>query len=166
MIKGSIMVETQDIWKKFDESELTHNSEHHLLAIDHLIDTYGYARAVDISNYLNLSRASVSITLGKLEEKGYVETDPNKFYHLCDQGKAIVNTLIRNRHILIDFFSQVIGLSEQQAEIEACKIEHLVSGKTAQYLEHFRQLYLSDATEAKAFSTFVQNQLTNDNKEL
>jgi len=60
----------KDVWKKFDETELRHSSVHHLLAVDTLLTEQGYVRATDVANYLQLSRASVSITLKKLRDKG------------------------------------------------------------------------------------------------
>ena len=72
----------KDVWKKFEQTELTHSSIHHLLAINSLLKENGYSRSVDVANHLNISRASVSITVNKLREKGFVTEDKNRFLGL------------------------------------------------------------------------------------
>jgi len=81
----------KDIWKKFEQTELTHSSIHHLLAINSLSKENGYSRSVDVANHLNISRASVSITVTKLRDKGFISEDKNRFLNLSKKGKDLVN---------------------------------------------------------------------------
>ena len=124
----------KDVWKNFDKTELTHSSIHHLLAINTLLRDNGYSRAVDISKYLNISRASVSITVTKLKEKGFVEEDKNRFLNLSKKGKHLVNSVLSKRRIVKQFFREVLDLSAGEAESEACKVEHLLSEPTGKKL--------------------------------
>ena len=103
----------KELWKQFDEIELTHSSVHHLMAIHDLLKRNGYVRGVDIAKYLNISRSSVSITLRKLKDKEYVLEDSNKFYHFSKRGQQIVNSVLSKRRIIQLFLNQVIGLSEE-----------------------------------------------------
>jgi DtxR family Mn-dependent transcriptional regulator len=141
----------KQIWKKFDETVLTHSSIHHLLAIQELSKRHGYSRAVDISNYLNISRASVSITVNKLKEKGYVAEDPNRFLNLSQKGKTLVNSVLSKRRIVQQFFKEVLNLSPGEAEIEACKVEHLLSEPAGKKLISFMGYFLSEQKQVKAF---------------
>ncbi len=141
----------KDIWKKFDETALTHSSIHHLLAINSLQKENGYSRSVDVSNYLNISRASVSITVNKLREKGFVEEDKNRFLSLSSKGENLVNSVLSKRRVVEQFFREVLNLSSQEAEIEACKIEHLLSESTGKKLISFMGYFLSGQTEVKKF---------------
>ena len=130
---------------------LTHNSVHYLIAICSLLQNNGYARAVDIAKYLDITRGSVSITLRKLELKGYVNKDHNKFLSLTDQGKSVVNLVLSSRRLLVRFFKDVLKLSKDKAEAEACKIEHLLGKYTSQRLYTFLGLLLSEKSEAIQF---------------
>jgi DtxR family Mn-dependent transcriptional regulator len=141
----------KDVWKKFDQTELTHSSIHHLLAINKLLKENGYSRAVDISNYLNISRSSVSITVSKLKEKGFVEENKNRFLCLSEKGTQLVNSVLSKRRIVEQFFKEVLGLSENDAEVEACKVEHLLSEPTGRKLISFMGFYLSQQPIAGQF---------------
>ena len=120
-------VKMKELWKKFDEVEMTHSSVHHLMAIYELLKKNGYVRGVDVAKYLDISRSSVSITMKKLISRGYVVEDENKFYKFTSQGEELINSVLSKRHIIKMFFEEVLGLSEELAEEEACKIEHLAS---------------------------------------
>ena len=147
----------KDIWKRFEETELTHSSVHHLLAVNDLFKQNGYARAVDIANFLNISRASVSITLNKLKEKGFIKEDRNRFLLLTKKGNEIVNSVLSKRRIIQRFFHQVLELSPEEAEVNACKTEHLVSETAGKKLLSFMGYYLSDAQPASEFREGLHN---------
>lgn len=141
----------KELWKKFDEIELTHSSVHHLMAMHELLKKNGYVRGVDIARYLNISRSSVSITLRKLIHRGYVSEDENKFYHLTERGQSIINSTLAKRKIIKIFFENVLKLPADLAEAEACKIEHLLEEETGQRLLTFMGFFLSDAKAVKKF---------------
>jgi len=139
------------MWKAFDKTELTHSSIHHLMAIHKLIESAGYARGVDISKYLNITRSSVSITIGALKEKGYVLEDQNKFYHLTEKGHALVDMVLENRLILQRFFEATLKLSPLESEAEACKTEHLLSPFGMDRMKLFNEFYVSKNEAATNF---------------
>jgi len=141
----------KDVWKKFEETELTHSSIHHLLAINNLLKENGYSRAVDISNYLNISRSSVSITVNKLKDKGFIEEDKNRFLNLSEKALHLVNSVLAKRRVVAQFFREVLDLSESDAEVEACKVEHLLSEPTGRKLLSFMGFYLSQQPAASQF---------------
>ena len=141
----------KDVWKKFEQTELTHSSIHHLLAINSLFKENGYSRSVDIANHLNISRASVSITVMKLREKGFVREDKNRFLNLSKKGKDLVNSVLSKRRIVEQFFREVLDLSAQEAEVEACKVEHLMSEPTGKKLISFMGYYLSGQPDVVNF---------------
>jgi DtxR family transcriptional regulator, Mn-dependent transcriptional regulator len=141
----------KDVWKKFEQTELTHSSIHHLLAINSLSKEYGYSRSVDIANYLNISRASVSITTTKLKEKGFIRVEKNRFLSLSKKGKDLVNSVLSKRRIVEIFFKEVLDLPSQEAEIEACKVEHLLSEPTGKKLISFMGYFLSEQPDVVKF---------------
>ncbi len=141
----------KEMWKKFDEVELTHSSVHHLMAMHELLKKNGYVRGVDISKYLKISRSSVSITLRKLIARGYVVEDENKFYLFTEHGEEIINSVLSKRNIIRIFFEKALHLSPELAEAEACKIEHLLGENTGQKLMSFMGFYLSEREQVKDF---------------
>jgi len=147
----------KDVWKKYDEMTLSHSSIHHLLAINNLIKDNGYSRSVDIANYLNISRSSVSITITKLKDKGFVQEDKNRFLHLSSKGNKLVNSVLSKRRVVEKFFREVLALSEAEAEVEACKVEHLLSEPTGKKLISFMGYYLSGQPEVYNFREGLKN---------
>ncbi|HGY56494.1 MAG TPA: metal-dependent transcriptional regulator [Caldithrix abyssi] len=147
----------KEVWKKFEEVELTHSSVHHLMAMYELLNKNGYVRGVDVARYLNISRSSVSITVKKLITRGYVVEDENKFYHLTDHAIELIRGVLSKRRIIRLFFKEVLCLSDELAEAEACKVEHLLEEETGHKLVTFMGYYLSDAAASKKFRKDLQN---------
>ena len=141
----------KDMWKKYDEVELTHSSVHHLMAMHELLKRNGYVRGVDISRYLEISRSSVSITLRKLIARGYVTEDENKFYLFTEHGEDLISSVLSKRKIIRNFFENALYLEPETAEAEACKIEHLLGEKTGQKLMSFMGFYLSERKTVRNF---------------
>ena len=77
---------TTDIWKEFEENQLSHSAAHYLMTIHELLSSNGYARVTDIAKRLNITRGSCSISLRPLKKKGLVIEDENKFLKLSDEG--------------------------------------------------------------------------------
>jgi len=141
----------KELWKKFDEVELTHSSVHHLMAIYELLKKNGYVRGVDVAKYLDISRSSVSITMRKLISKGYVNEDQNKFYSFTPHGQELINGVLSKRRIIKMFFEQILHLSPHLAEEEACKIEHLLEEETGRKMMTLMGFYLSERKVVKQF---------------
>lgn len=144
------------VWKTFDENTITHSSAHHLLAIDELRARRGYARVTDVAKHLDISRGSASVTLKALKSRGYVTEDDNKFLRLTAAGKRIVQTVAANRQVVIAFLRDVLAVSAEQAEIDACKVEHLFSAETGERFVHFLDFLFSKEKSAAAFLAAYQ----------
>lgn len=123
-----------DTWKEFDQNIITHSAAHHLMAIDELIQEFGYARVSDIARRLNITRGSVSISLQPLKRVGLVVQDVNRHLQLSEEGQALVDAIRTKRHLLQRLLTEVLGVSAEQARIDACKMEHLTSNATAKQL--------------------------------
>jgi Mn-dependent DtxR family transcriptional regulator len=126
-----------DTWKEFDQNVITHSAAHHLMAIDDLIGQLGYARVSDIARQLNITRGSVSISLQPLKKAGLVEQDENRHLRLSERGQHLVAAIKTKRHLMQRLLAEVLGVEAEQAEIDACKLEHLVSNETARRLLSF-----------------------------
>lgn len=128
---------TTDVWKEFSENQVTHSAAHHLLAIFELSKKRGYARVTDVAKFLDITTGSASTNLKNLKQKGLVSEDENRFLSLSDEGVKIAEAIIKRRSVLENFFTQVLGVSREQAEVDACKTEHLLSSETTAKMEAF-----------------------------
>ena len=121
-----------DVWKQFDQNDLTHSAAHHLVAIHNLLAEFGYARVSDVARRLQITRGSTSITLKRLKQKGYVIEDERRFLRLSPDGERIAHLVEAKRFVMKRLFVEILGVDEATAEVDTCKIEHLLSDLAAE----------------------------------
>ena len=100
--------------------------ENYLEAILMLQKKHGYVRSVDVANHLNFSRPSVSVAMANLRNLGLVTTYEHGFLHLTDEGRAEAEKVLE-RHLLITDWLVGLGVGEETAAEDACRIEHVIS---------------------------------------
>jgi len=93
-------------------------------------------RAVDVGEKLGFSKPSVSRGVHILMDAGYVFTDENGFLKLSDTGRAIAEKIYA-RHKILSAFLRRIGVSEEVAVEDACKVEHYISDETYEAIRAF-----------------------------
>jgi len=130
-----------DVWKQFEENNITHSAAHHLTAIMELREKRGYARVTDVAKHLNITTGSASTNLKSLKGKGLIVEDENRFLSLTPEGEAIAKAVMSRKSILELFLTDILKVSHEQAEIDACKTEHLISSETAKKLAKFMDEY-------------------------
>ncbi len=124
----------RDRARKFTAPGLSHSATHHLMAVGSLMDEHGYARVSDIARQLNVTRGSVSVAMQALRSAGYVRQDERRFFHLTDRGSQAIAS-VRARHEIVErFLRDVLGLSNESAHRESCRMEYLIEGPTARRL--------------------------------
>ncbi len=94
-----------------------------------LTQQHGAVRSVDVSEYMNFSKPSVSRAIGLLKSGGYVLMDRNGFLTLTESGLEIAKK-IYERHELLTLFLQRLGVDEKTAAEDACKMEHVISDES------------------------------------
>jgi DtxR family Mn-dependent transcriptional regulator len=146
---------SNEVWKSFEENQLTHSAAHYLMTIHDLLESQGYARVTDIAKRLNITRGSCSISLKPLKKRGLVIEDQNRFLSLSDEGRRLALVVEKNDELLETFFKDVLGVDADQAEIDACKIEHLLSIETSIKLGAFIETLKSDNKVAREFIKLV-----------
>lgn len=140
-----------DIWKAFDRNIISHSAAHHLMTIYNLLERNGYARATDVARSLEITRGSASITLKSLKQRGLVEEDENKFLRLSDEGERISHAIRSTRIIFQKFLVEILQVDEEVAEVDACKIEHLLSNETGEKLLNFMRFISCGDSTANRF---------------
>ena len=115
------------------------SAEDYLEAILILKERLGMVRSIDVVNEKHFKKPSVSVAMKKLRENGYIEMDREGFITLTDKGYEIASS-VYNRHKLLTRFFVALGVNEQTAAADACKIEHDISEETFQkILEHAKK---------------------------
>ena len=96
-----------------------------------------HVRATDICNYFGYARATVSVFLKQLKENGYVTVSEHNHIHLTEEGTRIAEDMYERHQFLTDLFIR-IGVSEDTAKKDACRVEHYVSKETFEAMKrHF-----------------------------
>lgn len=103
--------------------QIKESAENYLEAILIIGKEKGFVRSVDVANYLNFTKPSVSVAMKTFREEGYILMDPGGGITLTKKGKAIAER-IYERHQVIAKALIALGVSEKQAYDDSCKIEH------------------------------------------
>lgn len=114
----------------------TRNMEDYLEAIWNLQNKKGYIKAKDIADKLGVKRPSVSEMIKKLNENNYILYEKYGGIVFTTKGKKLAQE-IKKRHILFVEFLKIIGVNEENAQKDACKLEHDVSLETMDCLLEF-----------------------------
>ena len=117
--------------------ELHASGEDYLEAILVLQKRTGMVRSVDISRHMGVTKPSVCVAVNTLKEGGFITMDGDHFLFLTDTGKKVAEK-IYERH---QFFTKELieaGVDPRQAEIDACKIEHVISDQSFSKLKELR----------------------------
>lgn len=83
-------------------------------------------RSLDVAKYLGVSRPSVSRAMAILKNGNYVQIDDQGYITLAEAGRKIAEK-IYERHVVLSKFLISMGVNEQTAEEDACRIEHIIS---------------------------------------
>jgi Mn-dependent DtxR family transcriptional regulator len=116
---------------------LSPSSEDYLEAIYDLSSESAAVRSVDVSTRLGVSRASVNKAVGLLKEAGFVEQEPYGSLMLTKQGLVRAASVRRRHNVICSFLRDILSISPDVAEEEACRIEHIISDVTLEHLADF-----------------------------
>ena len=105
------------------------SAEDYLESMLILKEKNGYIRSVDISDFLGVTKPSVSAAMKHLREDGYIEMNRSGFITITEKGLKIADK-IYDRHKKLTNFFVALGVSYDVAENDACKIEHDISDET------------------------------------
>lgn len=112
------------------------SAENYLETILILSKKKGTVRSVDIATELGFSKPSVCVAMRNLREHGYIVTDGDGLITLTETGFEIANKVFE-RHETITAWLKGIGVSSDQAAIDACRIEHVISHESFECLRKY-----------------------------
>jgi DtxR family Mn-dependent transcriptional regulator len=116
---------------------LSASLEDYLEVIFHLEQSNRVARAKDIADQLGVQRASVTGALKALAGRGLINYRPYSFITLTSSGREIARDVIRRHKALKEFFMNTLQLGSDDAEANACRIEHAIDPMAIERLVHF-----------------------------
>jgi DtxR family Mn-dependent transcriptional regulator len=127
---------------------MTQSLEDYLEMVGFLSDE-GEVRVTDIAARLGVSKPSVLTALRILEERGLLEHERYRGVTLTEPGKEAAAE-IRSRHdFLTSFLHDIVGVSLDIAEQDACKMEHVLSGETLKKMKALTLLRQKATPKAK-----------------
>ncbi|MBR6509238.1 MAG: metal-dependent transcriptional regulator [Clostridia bacterium] len=86
-------------------------------------------RSLDVAEYMNFSKPSVSRAVGLLKNGGFITSDKDGFLYLTEIGKEVAEQIFERHNILTDYLVS-IGVNREIASQDACKMEHHISQET------------------------------------
>lgn len=108
---------------------LQESGEMYLEAIYVLSKKLSVVRSVDVSEYLGYSKPSVSRAVGLLKQGGFITVEQAGDLRLTPEGLLKANTIFE-RHTIITRCLVALGVNEETAAEDACKIEHVISDES------------------------------------
>jgi Mn-dependent DtxR family transcriptional regulator len=130
--------------------------EDYLEQILDLINTKGYARVVDIANGLNISQASVTNMIQRLDAEGLLKYEKYRGLVLTTAGETLARNIMRRHQLLTDFL-KLLGIDEQVIYHDVEGMEHHISPPTLRAIEALT----SQLTRQPALLERVRQQSTN-----
>ncbi len=112
------------------------SAEDYLETILKLSKELPVVRSVDICNELNYKKSSVSVAMKHLREKGHITVSDAGFITLTPSGKEIAD-MIYERHLFFTTWLKELGIEEETAKEEACKLEHDLSHESFEAIKKF-----------------------------
>ena len=108
---------------------MTKSLEDYVEAIYRLTQEAGFARVVDIAKMLRVKMPSVNNAVKELASLQLVKYEKYREITLTEEGTAVAKKVFENHTVLKNFLLSM-GVSEDNAEHDACAMEHILSEET------------------------------------
>ncbi len=109
--------------------KLKESGEMYLETIYVLSKKRGYVRSIDVCEYMGYSKPSVSRAVGLLKEGGYITVGKDGSLMLTELGRESAEKTFERHTVLSELFTK-LGVSDETAVADACKMEHIISDET------------------------------------
>lgn len=119
---------------------LQESGEMYLETILILSKKNGAVRAVDIAEHMDISKPAVSKAMAKYREEKLIQIDASGNLTLSEKGFLIAKK-IYDRHVALTGFLMQLGVDEDTATADACRIEHVISEKSFEAMKRHNEKY-------------------------
>ena len=120
------------------------SGEMYLETIHVLLKEKQYVRSVDVAEHMGYSKPSISRAMGLLKAGGFIEIARDGAITLTDTGLAVAEK-IYERHTMLTRLLRMLGVSEETALEDACKLEHAISDESFEAIKRHIQTYEKNA---------------------
>lgn len=110
--------------------KMQESGENYLETILILQNENGHVRSIDIANKLEFTKPSISRAMGILKSAGYITMERGGRIALTEVGLQKANEIYERHQLIKEYLIRTLGVSEQTADADACRIEHVVSQET------------------------------------
>lgn len=143
-----------------ETKKITASLEDYLEAIYNIIEEKQGVKAVEISRKLNVKRSSVTEALKNLADKKLVNYGRYDVISLTPQGINVAKKVSERHKTLYNFFEKVLGINSDEAQENACKIEHVISEnvlkRMAAFIEFNNNFYCEGKKYSEEFKEFYK----------
>ena len=112
------------------------SGEMYLETIHVLLQKNGSVRSIDVSEHMGYSKPSVSRAVGLLKNGGYIFVDKDGYITLTDTGVEVAEK-IYERHTVLSNMLMALGVSEEVAAEDACRLEHAISDESFEAIKKY-----------------------------
>ncbi len=123
--------------KQIAQQTISASLEDYLECIYNIIQEKQGVKAIEISRRLGVGRSSVTEALKVLAGKNLVNYGRYDVLSLTPEGEKVAQDIIFRHDTLKEFFNKILGLSEKNADQEACKVEHVLDKETVRHFTSF-----------------------------
>lgn len=118
--------------------KIKESAEDYLESILILKNKLGNVRSIDIVNYFDYSKPSISVAMKHLREDEYIEMDGKGYITLTEKGRIIAEKMFERHTLLTDWLIS-IGVDEKIAAEDACRIEHVISEESFEAIKNLKK---------------------------
>ena len=142
------------IWGKAMDRKMSPSKESYLETIKHITEQGVSARVKGIAAELKVSMPSVTETLKVLVKEGLIKHERYGHIELTQEGHKLAAEIDSRHGILYSFFTEVLGVSPERADQDACIIEHVISQETLNRIMQFIDFARNSHKDRKLIAEF------------
>lgn len=110
--------------------KLYESGENYLETILMLTRKNGKVRSIDVANHMGFTKPSISRAMNILKQADLLTIDKKGYITLTAMGLAKAENVLERHIIITKFLTDHLGINEETAEVDACRIEHVISEET------------------------------------
>jgi DtxR family Mn-dependent transcriptional regulator len=118
--------------------------EKYIEAIAHLLTNDKVCTVKDIAEVAQVSRPAASRAVRDLVDRNLAVHKSYSYVDLTEEGRALADRLAARHEALYRFLHDVLGYDDEEADTEACRLEHQLDDETVQRLQDLRDFLTSD----------------------
>ncbi len=141
----------------FEDTDLTANMEDYMETIALLSENSRVVRVKEIAASLNIKMPSVSAALSKLKEKGLIEYEKYGYVELTPDGREIAEKVYSRHRTIAGFLTTILNFTAEEANEEACKLEHYFTPKTCRNISRFMKFYIKESEANEQWVSRLKN---------